>query len=54
MVLVVSVERFCCRLPLTERQDRILPPGSFRDIRVVYLCKLTLDSGLVGCMSFHS
>lgn len=44
-MLVASVERFCCRLPLTERQDRILPPGAFRDIRVVHLCKVTLDDG---------
>ena len=40
---VATVERFCCRLPLTERQDRILPPGAFRDIVVVHLCKVTLD-----------
>jgi L-alanine-DL-glutamate epimerase-like enolase superfamily enzyme len=45
---VATVERFCCRLPLTERQDRILPPGSFRDIRVVHLCKVTLDDATVG------
>jgi L-alanine-DL-glutamate epimerase-like enolase superfamily enzyme len=42
---VASVERFCCHLPLTARQDRILPPGSFRDIRVVHLCKVTLAPG---------
>ena len=43
--VVASVERFCCHLPLTARQDRILPPGSFRDIRVVHLCKVTLAPG---------
>ena len=47
---VLAVERFCCRLPLTERQERILPLGSFRDICVVHLCKVTLDdpAGTVG------
>ena len=45
---VASVERILVHLPLTERQDRILPPGSFRDIRVLHLCKATLTSGEVG------
>ena len=47
-MLVASVERILVHLPLTERQERILPPGSFRDIRVVWLCKATLDTGEIG------
>eukprot|EP01048_Picozoa_sp_COSAG05_P016195 COSAG05_NODE_2054_length_3633_cov_4.249010_1_plen_288_part_00 len=47
-MIVASVDRLLVRLPLTERQQRILPPGAFRDICVVELVKVTLDTGEVG------
>ena len=45
---VVDVERIVCEVPFTERQARITEREVYT-WNVIELCKVTLDSGLVGC-----
>jgi hypothetical protein len=47
---VVDVERIVCEVPFTERQARITEREVYT-WNVVELCKVTLDSGLIGCES---
>jgi hypothetical protein len=49
---VVDVERIVCEVPFTERQARITEREVYT-WNVIELCKVTLDSGLIGCESFQ-